>query len=132
MSAPNEFDGTAPYAMADAALQAVVLTALRQAVHAPEDGRGAAGRVAQRAREFGDVIAAAAATVAGELNTPGTPAELLAEAHLRGVVHHTREYLRASAESASETGEDPDAVMRRALRMVHRLACEAEPPQGAP
>ncbi|WP_327156364.1 hypothetical protein [Streptomyces tubercidicus] len=132
MSAPDEFETELPRPVADAAHRALVTTALRQAANAQEDGRGAAGRVVQRARELTDIVTTTAAAMAGELNTAGTPAELLAEAHLRGIVHHIGAYLRASAEAASETGEDLDATMRRALSMVRAIAGEARPPKQAP
>lgn len=128
MTGPDNFEATSPHSAADAAHQALVATALRQAANAPADGRGAAGRVTQRVRELGDTVTATSARMAGELNTPGTPAELLAEAHLRAVVHHTAEYLHASAVAAVESGQDPDQAASRARRMLLHFARSMQPP----
>ncbi|MFH8343762.1 hypothetical protein [Streptomyces sp. NPDC018045] len=113
---------TAPAAVADAAHYVLGLAALRQAANAPADGRGAAGRVAQRGRELSGAVAAAMAQASGENGTVGTPGELLAESHLRLVIHHAREYLLASSVAAVETGEDTEKASQRAVAMMRRLA----------
>ncbi|MEU7166670.1 hypothetical protein AB0A70_18840 [Streptomyces morookaense] len=122
IGSPSSQPSATPPAAADAAHYALVLTALRQAASRPADGRGAAGRAAQRGRELSDTLTAAMAQAIGETGLPGTPGELLAEAHLRLGVHHMTEYLCAAVAAAAETGEDPGKALIRAVSLVREIA----------